>query len=39
MEHENYIPEKTLKDNPLSIPIEKLDILIPKAKENICKIY
>ena len=39
MEFEKYIEEKEIKDNNSSIPIEELDILIQKAKKNICKIY
>ena len=36
---ENYIEEKQLQDNNSSIPIKALAILIPKAQENVCKIY
>ena len=39
MNEEKYIEEKILKNNPKSISIAALDIIIPKAKENICKIY
>ena len=39
MKEEKYIEEKILKNNPKSIPIRALDIIIPKSKENICKIY
>ena len=38
MESENYVPEKTLNNLPKSIPLEALEVLIPKLKANICKI-
>ena len=38
MEEENYIKEKELKNAPKAIPIEVLEVLIPKAKTQICKI-
>jgi hypothetical protein len=38
MEEENYIKEKELKNSPKSIPIEALEIIIPKAKTQVCKI-
>jgi hypothetical protein len=39
MKKEKYIEEKQLKNNVASVPIKALAILIPKAQENICKIY
>ena len=39
MESENYIKEKQLINNPRSIPLEALEILIEKMKTSICKIY
>ena len=38
MENENYIKEKHLNESPSSIPVEALEILIPKIKTSICKI-
>ena len=38
MKSQYYIPEKEIQNMPKSIPIEVMEILIPKAKSNICKI-
>ena len=38
MKSQYYIPEKEIQNMPKSIPIEIMEILIPKAKSNICKI-
>ena len=38
MENEDYIPEKSLKDQSKSVPIESLAILIELTKKRICKI-
>ena len=38
MEEENYIKEKVLSNSTRSVPLEALEILIPKTKISICKV-